>query len=236
MKDRDILRPVRNQKAEPGISAGPVILRRVAGFYFPARMITAACNSQIDLIHINRAGAAVDMLAACRWFARFLAPGGVGRNGRRGVTPMMTGEICNRTVAFVYRHTRLSEAARLMREHHVGSLVVVDEDARGRIPVGIITDRDIVIEVLVADLDYRALSAGEIMSKDLVVTREHDNVLDALKLMRARGIRRLPVVSRAGTLAGIVTVDDLLEIVSEQLGDLVKAIAGEQAREARVRA
>jgi CBS domain-containing protein len=148
---------------------------------------------------------------------------------------MKTGEICSRTVIFVHRHTRLSEAARLMREHHVGSLVVVDEDARGRVPVGMITDRDIVVEVLTADLDYRTLSAGEIMSKDLVVARDEDDALDTLKLMRARGIRRVPVVGRAGTLVGIVTVDDLLEIVSEQLGDLVKAITVGQAREARAR-
>jgi signal-transduction protein with cAMP-binding, CBS, and nucleotidyltransferase domain len=103
-------------------------------------------------------------------------------------------------------------------------------------PVGIVTDRDIVIEVLTADLDYRTVSAGEIMGKDLVVAREQDDALDTLKLMRSRGIRRVPVVGRAGTLAGIVTVDDLLEIVSEQLGDLVQAIAGGQARESHARA
>ncbi len=149
---------------------------------------------------------------------------------------MITGDICNRTVTFVHRHTRLSDAARLMRENHVGSLVVVDEDARGRIPVGIITDRDIVVEVLTADLDYRTLTAGEIMGKDLEIAREQDDVLDTLKLIRMRGIRRVPVVTRAGTLAGIVTIDDLLEIVAEQLGDLVRAIAREQSREARLHA
>jgi len=148
---------------------------------------------------------------------------------------MKVGEVCNREAAFVYEHERVSEAARVMREHHVGSLVVVAEEPRGLVPVGILTDRDIVVEVLTAGLDYRTVSVGEIMSRELIAAREEDDVLDAFKTMRSRGIRRLPVLTRSGTLAGIVTVDDLLELVAEQVDDLVKTIASEQSREARAR-
>lgn len=148
---------------------------------------------------------------------------------------MTIGEICSRITVLAGRSTPLTEAARLMREHHVGSLVVVEEEGRGRVPVGIVTDRDIVVEVLAPELDYRTVSVGEIMSTDLITVREQDDVLDALRLMRRRGIRRIPVVTESGTLAGIVTIDDVLEIVAEQLDNLVKAIVSEQSKESRTR-
>jgi CBS domain-containing protein len=149
---------------------------------------------------------------------------------------MKVGEVCNREVAFIYRHERVSEAAKVMREHHVGSVVVVTKEARGLVPVGVLTDRDIVVEVLTAGLDYRTVSVGEIMSRELITVREEDDVLDAFKTMRSHGIRRLPVLTVSGTLAGIVAIDDLLELLAEQFEDLVKAIASEQSHEARIRA
>jgi CBS domain-containing protein len=85
------------------------------------------------------------------------------------------------------------------------------------------------------DVDPRTVTVGEVMQGELQTVREEDSVSDALQLMRRRGIRRLPVVTMGGTLAGIVTVDDLLGIAAEQLSDLVRAIGAEQSREARVR-
>lgn len=143
---------------------------------------------------------------------------------------MKIGELCNRTVTVVARDTPLGKAARLMREHHVGSLVVVD-DSDGRAPVGIVTDRDMVVEVLAADLDHRTLTVAEIMGAKLVTAREDDDWLDTLRVMRQRGVRRMPVVTDTGELAGIVTIDDLMGIVAEQLDDLVRAIGNEQSRE-----
>ncbi|MGH8700527.1 MAG: CBS domain-containing protein [Burkholderiales bacterium] len=148
---------------------------------------------------------------------------------------MNVGEICNRIVVFAHRGTSLTDAAKLMREHHVGSLVVVDESAQGCVPVGILTDRDIVVAAVAGEVDPRTVTVGEMMQGDLVTAREEDSVFDALRLMRRRGIRRLPVVRIEGTLAGIVSVDDLLGIAAEQLNDLVRAIGAEQSREARVR-
>ena len=148
---------------------------------------------------------------------------------------MTVGEICNRVVIFTQRSTPLPEAARLMREHHVGSLIVVEEGAQGRMPVGMLTDRDIVVAVVAPAVDPRTLTVGEVMSGELLTVSEQDEMFDALRLMRGRGIRRVPVVTPTGTLAGIVTVDDLLETVAEQLNDIVRAITSEQAREARTR-
>ena len=148
---------------------------------------------------------------------------------------MKVGEICNRTVVVAKRDTVLTEAAYLMREHHVGSLVIVDQATKGRVPVGIVTDRDIVVAVVAEGVDPRKITVGDVMRPELVWVGESASVFEALRLMRGRGVRRVPVVAADGTLAGIVTIDDLLEIVAEQLNELVQAIATEQSRETRDR-
>ncbi len=148
---------------------------------------------------------------------------------------MTVGELCSRVVVFAEREMGLAEAARLMREHHVGSLVVVDESARGKVPSGILTDRDITVGVLAKDVDPRTLRVGEVMSREVVTVREQDDVLDALRVMRGRGVRRLPVTGADGVLIGILSLDDVLEEVAEQLGDLARAIASERTHEAAAR-
>ena len=132
-------------------------------------------------------------------------------------------EVCKQVVVFVYRSMALNEAARLMRDHHVGSLVVVEERDAGKSPIGMLTDRDIAIGVVARDLDPRTLAVSEVMTTDVVSVRDDDSVLDVLALMRRRGVRRVPVVTRAGLLVGIVTLDDLLHIVVAQLDDLGRA-------------
>jgi CBS domain-containing protein len=148
---------------------------------------------------------------------------------------MKAGEICNRVVVFATKEMPLAEAAQLMRAHHVGSLVVTADGEHKRIPVGIITDRDIVIAVVAADVDHRTLTVGDITAGELITAGEGDDVLEVLKMMRQRGVRRVPVVTKKGELAGILTLDDLLEVVAEQLDDLVKAISREQSVEAHER-
>lgn len=148
---------------------------------------------------------------------------------------MNVGEVCNREVILTERRTPVTDAARLMREHHVGSLVVADRKGAGWVPVGILTDRDIVVAVVAGGVDPAKLMVADVMSGDLVTVREGDSVFDALGLMRRRGIRRVPVLAANGTLAGIVTIDDLLEIVAGELNDLVRAITAEQSREAKAR-
>src|SRR5512143_1406817 len=106
---------------------------------------------------------------------------------------MNVGEICNRVVVFAEREMRLGEAARLMRDEHVGSLVVMDRTPAGRTPVGMITDRDIVVAAVAKEVDPFTLTVGEVMRPDVVTVRETDSEFDALRLMRHRGVRRLPV-------------------------------------------
>jgi len=146
------------------------------------------------------------------------------------------GEICSREVVFATRDTTVAAAAKLMRQHHVGCLVVVDAMNGGkRVPVGIVTDRDIVVEVTATDLDPAVITAGDIMDPELVTAREGEGLLESMEIMRYKGVRRLPVVGADGQLTGIVTLSDLLEIIAEQLGELAKAVAREQSRESAVR-
>jgi CBS domain-containing protein len=148
---------------------------------------------------------------------------------------MTIGTVCNREVVFIHRQASIPEAARLMREHHVGDLVVIKEKIGKRVPVGIITDRDIVLEVIAEGVDMDDVSVGDIMSDRLVTARESDGLLETIKLMRAKGIRRLPVVNDDNELVGILSVDDLIDLFSEQIVDLSRLIAREQGREKAAR-
>lgn len=148
---------------------------------------------------------------------------------------MPIGEICNREVVFATRDTSILEAAQLMRRHHVGDLVVVDEKNGKRIPVGIVTDRDIVIEVIAKEADINSLTAGDIMGPELVMAREAEGVFETIQLMRLKGVRRMPVVDSQGGLVGIVSVDDLVELLAEEMNELAKLISREQVREAKNR-
>jgi len=144
---------------------------------------------------------------------------------------MTIGKVCNREVVFIHAQASIPEAARLMREYHVGDLVVIKEKTGKRVPVGIVTDRDIVLEVIAEGVGMDDVNVGDIMSNNLVTARESDGLLDTIKLMRAKGIRRLPVVKDDNELAGILSVDDLIDLFSEQIVDLARLIAREQGRE-----
>ncbi len=150
---------------------------------------------------------------------------------------MMTiASVCNRDVAFTTRETTIAAAAKLMRHGHVGSLVVVEQMNGGkRIPVGIVTDRDIIVEVIATGLDPATITVGDIMSRELVVERESNSVIETLEIMRFKGVRRLPIVDGEGQLTGIVTVDDLLEILAEELNELARVVAREQSHESAAR-
>jgi len=148
---------------------------------------------------------------------------------------MAIGEFCNREVVFATREMSLPEAAQLMREYHVGDLVVVDEVDGKRVPVGIVTDRDMVIEVIAKSLDLDGFSVGDIMSPQLVSVQEKEGVFETIRLMRAKGIRRIPVVNQEGGLVGIVSADDILDLLAEEMAELAKVAPREQEREAKTR-
>jgi CBS domain-containing protein len=146
---------------------------------------------------------------------------------------MTVGEVCTRSVVTADSDETVVEAARRMRDRHVGDLLVADTQTR---PIGILTDRDIVVSAVAQSPDrLESLLVGDVMSRDLATARTDETLDGALKLMRTRGIRRLPVVSADGRLEGLVAFDDILEVMSEELGELVGLVAREQKRERDVR-
>lgn len=148
---------------------------------------------------------------------------------------MNVGEFCNREVVVMRRDETARDAARIMRQLHVGDVIVVDERQGRRIPVGIVTDRDLTIEILAAAVDPDAVTVGDVMSGELITAREHEDTWDCLQQMRNRGVRRMPVVDGDGALVGIMTVDDYINVFAEQLEDLVRLVTQEQRRERSVR-
>ncbi len=148
---------------------------------------------------------------------------------------MSIGEICNRDVVVIEKDATVEEAARLMRQHHVGALVVVRERDGVRVPVGIVTDRDIVIEVLAEGVEVGTVLAGDIMSAQLVTAHEADGIWETMQRMRIKGVRRLPVVDERGGLQGIVAMDDVIELLADELSQLAKLVAREQAVEKTTR-
>ena len=147
---------------------------------------------------------------------------------------MAIGEICSRDVVFAVKGTSVRAAAQLMREFHVGTLVVVDE-RDGRVPAGIITDRDVAVAVVAKGLDPDQLCVEDVMGPDLVSAKQTDGVSQTIELMHAKGVRRLPVVDERGALVGIVSADDFVDLLAEELTALARMIAREQRREAQVR-
>jgi CBS domain-containing protein len=148
---------------------------------------------------------------------------------------MSIGEFCIRNVICARRDDTIVEAAQLMRRHHVGDLVVVEEKAESRRPVGIVTDRDIVVEVVSAGLDPNLVKVGDLLLRPLVCVEEHAGYAETVRLMAAKGVRRVPVVDQAGLLVGIVSFDDLLYQLSVPLAELSGLALNERRHEAETR-
>jgi len=114
-----------------------------------------------------------------------------------------------------------------MRDHHVGDLVVVDTDADVRTPVGIVTDRDLVVLVLARAIDPGTLVAGDVMSEALTTVLASEPLYDAVCQMRSQGVRRLPVVDARGSLLGMLTIDDVTRFLADELA-VVSSVAPRQ--------
>ncbi len=146
---------------------------------------------------------------------------------------MTVGDICTRFVVTADPDETIVEAARRMRDRHVGDLLVADSQNR---PVGILTDRDIVVAAVAQNRDrLDAVRVGDVMSRDLITVRATDSIDVALKTMRIHGIRRLPVLSPDGCVEGLLAFDDVLSSMSESMGQLVGLVAREQRRERELR-
>lgn len=143
---------------------------------------------------------------------------------------MPISELCIREVIVSERHETALEAAKLMRECNVGTLVVVDNRDGRRMPVGIVTDRDLVVEVIASEVDPTFITVGDIMAAELASVKDDCGVYEAIQYMRVKGVRRLPVTDNDGGLVGIVTLDDLLALLAEELGALGRLVEHEKQK------
>lgn len=148
---------------------------------------------------------------------------------------MPIGEICNRDVIILQRDATILEAAKLMRQHHVGDVLVVEERDGVRVPVGIVTDRDLVVEIMATELDQTVITVGDIMVQELVTVKESTGVFETIQYMRSKAVRRLPIVDENDALAGILALDDLLELLSEELLAIVKLVRVQRQKETKHR-
>lgn len=148
---------------------------------------------------------------------------------------MTIGAICNSEVITVRRDATVLHAAVLMRQYHVGDVVVIEDHKGKSVPIGIMTDRDIVIELVATELDCKVITTGDIMAANLTVIKESAGIFEAIQLMTSKGIRRLPVVDGGGGLVGIITLDDLLLLLAKEFSALTKLVSREQKNEATKR-
>jgi len=151
---------------------------------------------------------------------------------------MNVGDICVHNVVTVLEHDELTTAARVMREQHVGYLVVVMQKVgeTGFLPIGVLTDRDIVVSVVAQATDPASLQVGDLMSRHPVVIEQSAPLSKALQEMRRTGVRRLPVVDRGGLLVGILSLDDVVGTLSDELLDVAAATRTEVRMEKALRA
>jgi CBS domain-containing protein len=142
---------------------------------------------------------------------------------------MRAGDLCTRNVYLARRDDALAAAAWEMRRRHIGALVVVEARGQAVHPVGMLTDRDIVCGQVAKGADLFCLSVGDVMSADPATVAEEDDLSVAIKRLAAAGVRRAPVVNGSGDLVGLLSLDDLLPAVAQELGALA-ALIGTQSR------
>ena len=148
---------------------------------------------------------------------------------------MKAGELCNRNVITAEPDMSIRQAAGLMRDHHVGCLVIVRENEGRTEPAGIVTDRDIVVELIAKGISIDEVTVGDIMSFALLKVGEDDSIFESAQRMRSRGVRRVPVITNNGALAGILALDDILSLLGEELSLLCKLTEREAEQEAKKR-
>jgi len=150
---------------------------------------------------------------------------------------MNIAEVFQRNVVTVRPFDELQWAARLMREKHVGYLVVVEPAlADGTVrPVGVLTDRDIVVAVIAREIDARSLRVEDVMTRKPVVARADESLTSALHEMRRIGVRRMPVLGNRGELLGLLSLDYVVQALASELQDVAGSIRAEQLAEHALR-
>lgn len=141
---------------------------------------------------------------------------------------MSLRNLCRREVVCVNLGTLVREAAQIMEDKNVGSLIVVGKDSVK--PLGLITDRDILLRVLNKGLNPETVTVEEVMTKNIVTLDERIGLFEALEQTKGSGMRRFPVVDVDGHLQGIITLDDIINLLGKEMGDVASIIEKEGPR------
>jgi predicted transcriptional regulator len=144
---------------------------------------------------------------------------------------MKVGKYCTRETIFVRSNETPLDAALVMREKNVGCVVIVDDIKGKLVPVGILTDRDITIEIVAEEVNPLDVTVGDLVYKPIICVNQQDDLSESLKVMSQQGVRRIPVVDNEGTLVGVLAMDDCLEIMAEQFNYLVALFKKETKNE-----
>jgi CBS domain-containing protein len=146
------------------------------------------------------------------------------------------GEYCKRAVVAIASTTDAADAAKLMREEHVGFLIVYRAGDELQKPIGVLTDRDLVLGVMARDVDPHAVTVDDVMTRQPLIATDSDELSDMLQAMRLAGIRRVPVVDVRGALIGVMAIDDAIDVITGLMCDIAGSIKSEQRQEWRARA
>lgn len=128
-------------------------------------------------------------------------------------------DICRSDVVTADEHTSLYEVSRLMRQYHIGDVVITRSGNSGQAPIGMITDRDIVVRGIACDVALDEVAAGDLSAQDLVTVRPEADIFEIVSTMNAHAVRRVVVGNDAGYI-GIITFDDILWALSLLVSNL----------------
>jgi CBS domain-containing protein len=222
-------RPVQDFSRRPGkVPLSQRAMARIGAIVWRYRVCSAKSRGDPENL---RADSQTGLCAyGLQWLATKSEPASSVKRERKGRI-MTVGEMCNRAAIVVKPDATVVDAMRLMKSYHVGDLVVVEDRKDARVPIGIVTDRDIALCIADKAARLPSLRIADVMSHNLITSTDDESLAEALRKMRSFGIRRLPIVNAEGTLQGIVTFDDVVELLSEELTDLARLVASEQKRE-----
>ena len=133
-------------------------------------------------------------------------------------------QACEKKVVTVFKDTSIQEAAKLMKEKNIGDVVVVESRENCSQPIGILTDRDLVVKFASDNIDINSITVGDALSRRLFTLNEKQGINEAIVAMSEHGVRRAPVVNENKELVGIVSIDDLLVLIAEELSYLANLV------------
>lgn len=135
------------------------------------------------------------------------------------IESLCAADICRTDIVTAEEHTSLYEVSKLMREHHIGDVVITRSGDSAQKPIGMLTDRDIVVHGIACDIDLNQVTAGDLSKQDLVTVRPEADISEIVGTMNAHAVRRV-IVDGASNDRGIITFDDILWAISRIFSNL----------------